>query len=98
MRRATALILFSAVFGSSAAMAQSGMLVDYAADQMVAKFQTSSCEELKADKEKPKTDEQKAKAQSAKEFLQNDAQARAVFVNKVAAPVLNKMFECGMLP
>jgi hydroxymethylglutaryl-CoA reductase len=91
-------VFASALFGAGAAMAQSGMLVDYAADQMVTKFQTSSCEELKADKEKPKTDEQKAKAQSAKEFLQNDAQARTAFVNKVAAPVLNKMFECGMLP
>ncbi len=77
---------------------QGGMLLDYAASQMVTKFQTSSCEELRADKDKPKTDEEKAKAQSAKEFLQNDAQARAAFVDKVAAPVLNKMFECGMLP
>ena len=98
MRKTNASVFSLALFASTAAMAQSGMLVDYAADQMVAKFQTSSCEELKADKEKPKTDEQKAKAQSAKEFLQNDAQARAAFVDKVAAPVLNKMFECGMLP
>jgi len=98
MKKSIALIFLCTVLSSTAAIAQSGMLVDYAADQMVDKFQTSSCEELKADKEKPKTDEQKAKAQSAKEFLQNDAQARATFVNKVAAPVLNKMFECGMLP
>src|SRR5579864_7922480 len=98
MKTARALIMISTLLSAGAAMAQSGMLVDYAADQMVNKFQTSSCEELKADKEKPKTQEQKAKAQSAKEFLQNDAQARAAFVNKVAAPVLNKMFECGMLP
>ena len=98
MKRIHALVCACAWLAADAAMAQSGMLVDYAADQMVAKFQTSSCEELKADKEKPKTDEQKAKAQAAKEFLQNDAQARAAFVDKVAAPVLNKMFECGMLP
>jgi hypothetical protein len=98
MRTIQAALFASALWGSAAAMAQSGMLVDYAADQMVTKFQTSSCDELKADKEKPKTDEEKAKAQSAKAFLQNDAQARAAFVSKVAAPVLNKMFECGMLP
>jgi hypothetical protein len=99
MKKASAWVVASmALLGGNAATAQSGMLVDYAADQMVAKFQGSSCDELKADKEKPKTDEEKAKAQSAKDFLRNDAQARTAFVNKVAAPVLNKMFECGMLP
>jgi hypothetical protein len=92
------LVLISGFLGASMATAQTGMLVDFAADQMIARFQSSSCEELKADKEKPKTDQEMAKAQAAKQFLQNDAQARASFVDKVAAPVLNKMFECGMLP
>ncbi len=76
------------------AMAQTGMLLDYAADQMVQKFQTSSCEQLKAKQKMPQTDKEK----EAAEFLRNDAQAREVFVKKVAAPVLNKMFECGMIP
>jgi len=76
-----------------AAAAQSGMLLDYAADQMIKKFQTSSCAELRAARAKPQTDKQK----EAQAFLQGDAQAREVFVKKVAAPVLNKMFECGML-
>lgn len=47
------------------------MLQDYAADQVVAKFQAASCEQLKAQK---------------------------LFIDKIAAPVLNKMFECGMIP
>ncbi len=88
-----ALCVAALSFGG-AAVAQSGMLLDYAADQMVKKFQTSSCAELKAAKAKPQTDKEK----EAKVFLQNDAQARAVFVKRVAAPVLNKMFECGMIP
>lgn len=80
---------------AGAAVAQGGnMLLDYAADQMVQKFQTSSCEQLKAAKATPPTDKEK----EAKAFLQGDAQAREAFVKKVAAPVLNKMFECGMIP
>ena len=43
---------------------------------------------------KPQTDKEK----EAAAFLRNDAQAREAFVKKVAAPVLNKMFECGMIP
>jgi hypothetical protein len=84
----------SAVIIAAAAAAQTGMLLDFAAEQMVQKFQKSNCAELKAQKNAPQTDKEKAAA----EFLRNDAQARAAFVNKVAAPVLNKMFECGMIP
>jgi hypothetical protein len=32
------------------------------------------------------------------EMLHNDSQMRQVFINKVAAPIANKMFECGMIP
>jgi hypothetical protein len=84
----------AALIVAGAAPAQTGMLLDFAADQMVQKFQKSSCAELKAQKNAPPTDKEK----EAGEFLRNDAQARAVFVKKVAAPVLNKMFECGMIP
>jgi len=31
-------------------------------------------------------------------MLQNNPQMRAEFINKVAAPIANKMFECGMIP
>jgi hypothetical protein len=31
-------------------------------------------------------------------LLKNDAQMRTAFIDKVAAPIANKMFECGMIP
>ena len=34
----------------------------------------------------------------ALDYLRNDAQARVAFINRIAAPVANKMFECGMFP
>ena len=31
-------------------------------------------------------------------LLKNDPQMRTAFINQVAAPIANKMFECGMIP
>jgi hypothetical protein len=82
----------AALITASAASAQ-GMLLDEAADKVIKKYQTATCEELKAPKPPP-TDKEK----EAIEFLRNDSQARIFFINKIAAPVLNKMFDCGMIP
>jgi hypothetical protein len=83
----------SALIVAGAASAQ-GMLLDFAADKVIKKYQTATCEELKATKKEPPSDKEK----EAIEFLRNDTQARIFFINKIAAPVLNKMFDCGMIP
>jgi hypothetical protein len=83
----------SALVVAGAASAQ-GMLLDLAADKVIKKYQTATCDELKAQKKDPLTDKEK----EAIEFLRNDSQARIFFINKIAAPVLNKMFDCGMIP
>jgi hypothetical protein len=31
-------------------------------------------------------------------FLRSDAQARVAFIDKIAAPVMNKMIVCGLIP
>jgi hypothetical protein len=36
--------------------------------------------------------------QKAIKFLKSAPQMRVVFINKVAAPIANKMFECGLVP
>ena len=71
-----------------------GMLQDYAADKVIQKFQAASCEQLKAQKLEPPSEKEK----SAIAFLKSDDQARKIFIDRIAAPVLNKMFECGMIP
>ena len=83
----------SALLVVGAASAQ-GMLLDFAADKVIAKYQTATCDELKAQKKEPPS----AKEKEAIEFLRNDSQARISFIDKIAAPVLNKMFDCGMIP
>ena len=88
-----AAVLFSALVAAGAVAAQ-GMLLDFAADKVIKKYQESTCDQLKALKKEPPTE----KAKMAVEFLRNDSQARVAFIDKIAAPVLNKMFECGMIP
>jgi hypothetical protein len=83
----------SALIVASAASAQ-GMLLDLAADKVIKKYQTATWDELKAQKKDPPSDKEK----QAIEFLRNDSEARISFINKIAAPVLNKMFDCGMIP
>src|SRR5262249_36628144 len=85
--------LVSALIIAGAAAAQ-GMLLDYAADKIIKKYQTSTCEQLKTMREEPKSEMDKM----AIDFLRNDTQARIIFIDKIAAPVANKMFECGMFP
>ena len=81
-----------ALIVAGAASAQ-GMLLDAAADKVIMKYQTATCDQLKAQKNEPPSDKQK----EAIEFLRNDAQARTSFIDKIAAPVLNKMFDCGII-
>ena len=83
----------SALFVAGAVSAQ-GMLLDVAADKVIKKYQTATCDELKAQKKDPPSDKEK----EAIDFLRNDSQARISFINKIAAPVLNRMFDCGMIP
>ena len=88
-----AAVMISALVVADAASAQ-GMLLDFAADKVIKKYQTATCDELKAQRKEPPTDKEK----EAIAFLRNDSQARIFFINKIAAPVLNKMYDCGMIP
>ncbi|MGO9935316.1 MAG: hypothetical protein ACLPV8_26355, partial [Steroidobacteraceae bacterium] len=85
--------LLSALFAASGALAQ-GMLLDFAADKVIKKFTTSTCDELKAMKGEPPSEKEKM----AIDFLHSDQQARKDFIDKIAPVVMNKMFECGMIP
>jgi hypothetical protein len=71
-------------------------IMDGVANKIILKYQQSSCEQLwikKSEKTPPTVEEQKAVA-----FLKSDPQMRVAFINKIAAPIANKMFDCGMIP
>ena len=69
-------------------------IMDAVANKVIQKYQSSSCEQLWQQKGQQKGPEEKR----AVEMLRNDPQMRTAFFNKVSAPIVNKMFECGMIP
>jgi hypothetical protein len=69
-------------------------IMDMIANKVIQKYQTSNCEQLWEQKSKPKS----PKEQEFIQILRADPQMRTAFINKVAAPIVNKMFECGMIP
>jgi hypothetical protein len=64
------------------------------AGRVVEKVQGSSCEQLWEGRGKPKSERE----QELIQLLRKDQGARQEFINRIAAPVANKMFECGMIP
>jgi hypothetical protein len=71
-------------------------IMDQVANKLIQKYETSSCEQLyqqKAEKAQPSP-----AAQKVVQLLHGDPQMRAAFIGKVAPPIANKMFDCGMIP
>jgi len=73
-------------------------ILDKVAQKVIQKYQTSSCQQLAEEKSRPPTGKKAAMEQRAIELLRNDPQMRTAFLNQVAAPIANKLFECGMIP
>jgi hypothetical protein len=94
MSKRICVLVGAAALGVAAIAFGQGMILDMAANKVITKYQTASCEQLWQQKGEPKSPEE----QKAVQFLRNDPQARAAFLNKVAGPIANKMFECGMIP
>jgi hypothetical protein len=80
------------------ALAQQFPIMDRVADKVIQKYQTSSCEQLWQEKAQGKGQPKPEMEQRAIQALKNDPQMRQAFFNKIAAPIVNKMFECGMIP
>ena len=85
-------LVFALLFGGIAG-AQFPIL-DMIADKVIQKYQQSTCEQLWQQKSQPKPPME----QEAIQTLRSNPQMRLAFINKVAAPLANKMFECGMIP
>jgi hypothetical protein len=86
------LTVFSA---SASAQSQSPYpLADKVAAQVIAHYQNSSCQQIAEAKQHPPSPQQ----QKAVQLLKQNPQAAQYFISKVAAPIANKLFECGMIP
>jgi hypothetical protein len=91
--RSCLLTLVLALLFASGSDAQYPIL-DAVANKVIQKYQQASCEQLWVQKGQPKP----PKEQEAIQILRTDSARRAAFIDKVAAPIANKMFECGMIP
>ena len=69
-------------------------VMEAVANKVIQKYESSTCEQLWAQKQQPKS----AEEQRVIGLLKSDPQMRAAFLNKIAGPISNKMFECGMIP
>ena len=78
----------------AAARAQQHPILDALANKVINKYQQSTCEQLWQKKSEPKTPEE----EKAIELLRNNPEIRTEFLNRVAAPIANKMFDCGLIP
>ena len=68
------------------------------AKKVIQKYQASSCKQLWADRGQAPTAEQVQQQDKAIQLLRQDPAMRKAFLDIVAAPIANKMFECGMIP
>ena len=71
-------------------------ILDKVAAKVVQKYTSTPCEQLWQQKQAPQPPS--PQEQKAIQFLKTDPQMRVVFINKVAPPIANKMFDCGLIP
>ncbi len=102
MSRLIAAAVFASVFAAVAVASQQPAsqypLMEGIAQKVIQKYQDSSCEQLLAEKKQPPDPKQAQMKDKAFQQLRQDPEMRKAFIEKVAAPIVNKMFDCGMIP
>ena len=92
-------VLLTILFYAGIASTQESYpIMQKVAQKVIQKYQTSSCEQLAMEKSQPPSGEKAEMEQRVVQLLQNDPQMRTAFINMVAAPIANKLFDCGMIP
>ena len=91
--RSMTLVVLLVLFAGAAA-AQDYPMLNMVAEKVIEKYQRATCEQLWESRNQPKPEMEQRLVQ----FLRTDPQMRKVFIDKVSPTVVNKMFECGMVP
>jgi len=93
-KRFYGVVVVAALAVAGLVYAQQFPMLDSVANKVVQKYQSASCEQLWQQKGQPKSPEE----QRVVGLLKSDPAMRTEFINRVAAPIVNKMFECGLIP
>jgi hypothetical protein len=94
----TSLVASAFVLFCTAVVAQDFPVLDQIAQKVIQKYQQATCEQLWQERAQKGKKPESPMEQRAVEMLKSDSTMRAAFINKIAAPIANKMFECGMIP
>ncbi len=100
-KRLAVLVLVPALWlvsNAPQAQQQQYPLADMLAQKIIDKYTNSTCVQLAENKSEKPTGEKAQMEQRVIAALKADPQMRQYFINKIAAPIANKMFECGMIP
>jgi hypothetical protein len=97
MNKSVGMVAMAAVVAAGVAYAQFPIM-DKVADKVIQKYQTSSCQQLWQERAQGKGQPKPEMEQRAIQALKSDPQMRQAFFDKVSGPIVNKMFECGMIP
>lgn len=77
-----------------AVQAQPYPMLDVVVKKVIQKYQTETCQQIAANKQAPPSDMQKRAVQ----MMRQDPQLRKAFLDQVSPAIVNKLFECGMIP
>jgi hypothetical protein len=94
IKRSCFFALAIALLPVGVASAQQFPVMDAVANTVIQKYQAASCEELWVRKGEPKSE----KEMEALQLLRDNPEMRTAFINKVAGTIVNRMFDCGMIP
>ena len=99
IRRFSLLACVSMLLHVGKARAQEAFpIMEKLAQTVIETYQTSSCQSLAQQQSQPPSGHKAHKAQRALQTLRNDPQMRPAFLHRVAAPLANTRFACGMIP
>src|SRR5206468_10764060 len=77
----------------AAVNAQQYPIMDRIADKVIQKYQTATCEQLWQERAQKGKAPKPQMEQEALQILKSDPKMHAAFINKVAAPIANKLLE-----
>ncbi len=91
-------LLLVAVSREAQAPASKYPMMDMVAQKIIDKYNGSTCVQLAEMKSEKPAGQKAEMEQRVIQMMKSDPQMRKAFIDKVAAPIANKMFECGMIP
>ena len=93
-----AFILTAAICLGAANAREEHPIMEKIAEKIVHKYKTISCEELREEHGHKKTAKKEEMEERVVHLLREDAELRKAFLDRVAAPIADKLIECGLVP